>query len=110
MTIVERIKSECKKNNTNISSIEKKIGLSTGAIGKWNNSKPSAESLFNVAQILHCSMEYLLTGNDNYCELSLDRQQWLKLYDELIQTAPGKKNECINFINWCIYQSENNKK
>lgn len=110
MTIVERIKSECKKNNTNISSIEKEVGLSTGAIGKWNSSKPSADSLFNVSQILHCSMEYLLTGNENRADLSPDRQQWLNLYDFLIQSAPDKKNECIDFINWCIFQSETKKK
>lgn len=102
MTIVERIKSECKKNNTNMSSLEKEIGLGTGAIGKWNNSKPSADSLYNVARLLHCSMEYLLTGNDTPPELSSDKIEWLNLYNNLLQNAPNKKDECINFIEWCI--------
>ncbi len=110
MTIVERIKAECKKNNTNMTSIEKEIGLSTGAIGKWNNSKPSAESLLSVARILHCSMEYLLTGSEVHTDLSDDKQQWLNLYSNLLQNAPDKKDECIDFINWCILQANIQKK
>lgn len=107
MTIVERIKSECKKNNTNMTSIEKEIGLSNGAIGKWNNSKPSADNLYNVAQLLHCSMEYLLTGNDTLSELSSDKIEWLNLYNNLLQNAPTKKDECIDFIEWCIFKEKN---
>jgi len=110
MSLVERIKAECKKNNTNISSIEKEIGLSNGTISKWNNSKPSADSLLSVAKILHCSMEYLLTGYDSLPNISTDKQQWLNLYNILLQNAPEKKDECIDFINWCIFQSDIKKK
>lgn len=98
MTIVERIKLECKKKDTTITSIEKKIGLSTGAIGKWNNSKPSADSLYNVAQILDCSMEYLLTGKEKFRNLSNDEQDWLDLYHQLLSDDPSIKNECLGFV------------
>ncbi len=110
MTIVERIKLECKKNDTNVTSIEKKIGLSTGAIGKWNNSNPSADSLYNVAQLLDCSMEYLLTGKEKFKDLSKEEQEWLDLYSQLSSENSTIKNECIGFVKGYIAGNQKNEK
>lgn len=98
MTIVDRIKLECKRNNITPASLEKKIGLSNGAISKWNNSKPTAENLYNVAELLHCSIEYLLTGEYKFAELSSDEQEWLDLYRQLSSDSLEYKQECIGFV------------
>lgn len=102
MDIVERIRIECEKYNMTIASLERHLGISNGTIGKWNKRIPSSEGLYKVAQLLHCSMEYLLTGNDTSSELSSDKIEWLNLYNNLLQNAPTKKDVCIDFIEWCI--------
>ena len=43
-----------------VAAVEKKAGLSHGAISKWNNSTPSAENLNSVAKILKVKIDKLL--------------------------------------------------
>lgn len=98
MSIVNRIREEGKKYNLSIASIEKNLNISNGTIGKWNTSKPSAENLYNVAKLLHCSMEYLLEGENKYEHISRDEQEWLELYKQLSCCTENVQHECIGFI------------
>ena len=43
-----------------VAAVEKKAGLSHGAISKWNNSTPSVENLNSVAKILKVKIDKLL--------------------------------------------------
>lgn len=58
--IYDKIKELCKEKGMSVNAVEKKAGLSHGAISKWNNSTPSAEKLNSVAKILKVKIDKLL--------------------------------------------------
>ena len=62
--MLDRIKSLCEANGTNINQLEIKCGLSTGAIRHWGTSIPKADKAYLVAKELGVSVEYLLTGKE----------------------------------------------
>ncbi len=70
--IVERIKELAKKRSTNITEIERSIGLGKSTIIKWNDSNPTADKLLKVANHLNVTVDYLLTGE----KLHLIRQSY----------------------------------
>lgn len=59
--LVDRIRVLC----TSLTELEKDVGLSNGAIGKWKKSYPKADNLVLVADYLDCSVDYLLGRTDN---------------------------------------------
>lgn len=83
MSIVNRIRIESEKNNMTIASIERDLCISNGTIRRWDTSKPSAENLYHVAQLLHCSMEYLLTGKVQSSDLCDSEKELLTLFRTL---------------------------
>lgn len=108
-SIVDRIREESKKNNMTIASIERDLKISNGTIRKWNTGIPSSDSLYKVSQILHCSMEYLLTGNTNNLELSTEEQEWQDLYKQLSTEDLATQKECIGFVKGYIARGKKNK-
>ncbi len=58
--IYNKIRDICKEKGMSVAAVEKKAGLSNGAISKWNNSTPSAENLNSVAKILKVKIDKLL--------------------------------------------------
>jgi len=58
--IYDKIKELCKEKGMSVNAVEKKAGLSKGAISKWNNSTPSVENLNSVAKILKVKIDKLL--------------------------------------------------
>jgi transcriptional regulator with XRE-family HTH domain len=58
--IYDKIKELCKEKGMSVAAVERKAGLSSGAISKWNNSTPSAENLNSVAKILKVKIDKLL--------------------------------------------------
>lgn len=98
MSIVNRIRAEGLNQGLKIASIEKITGLSNGTISKWDKSTPSADSLYKVAKLLGCSMEYLFVGDKKANELSSYESDWLNLYVQLSQCNDYIKNECIGFV------------
>ena len=58
--IYNKIKEICKEKGISIGSVEKKAGLSNGAISKWNNSSPTVDSLKAVAEVLKKPIEFFL--------------------------------------------------
>lgn len=58
--IYDTIKKLCEKKGVSVSSVEKKAGLSNGAISKWNNSSPTVEKLNAVAKVLNVTVDSLL--------------------------------------------------
>lgn len=98
MSIVDRIREEGEKYNLTIASIERKLDISNGTIRKWENGKPSSESLYKVSKLLNCTMEYLLTGINEPSQLSPEEMEWLNLYKQLSCTESKIRNECIGFV------------
>lgn len=95
MTIVDRIKEKGQLYNMTIASIERTTGIGNGTIAKWNERKPSADSLYKVAVLLNVSMEYLLTGQEKNDNFSPSEHEWLRLYYQL---SEHDKIECAKFI------------
>jgi len=58
--ILEKIVEMCKKNNTNISRVERELGLGKGTIRHWNTNQPTAANLVLVADYFGLSTDYLL--------------------------------------------------
>lgn len=65
MTILERIKEECrKKKNISITTLEAELGYGNGSLAKAKDI-PSSR-IFEISQFLDVSMEYLMSGMDKY--------------------------------------------
>ena len=60
MTLYEKVKEKANSINKSISSIEKEAGIANGTIGKWQDSRPFADTLQKVAFVLNMSIEELL--------------------------------------------------
>ena len=101
MTIVDRIQKLCDENNTKIRPLERSLGISTGTIGKWDTSSPSADRLYKVAEYFSVSMEWLLTGKDCGIEkfLSNKELEFLSKYRFLPDTDRKRINDYITFCN-----------
>lgn len=59
MLIYDKIKEICKEKGVSVASVEKKAGLSNGAISKWNNASPTVDKLNAVAKILKVKVDKL---------------------------------------------------
>ena len=60
--IYNKIKSICKEKGVSVSSVEKRAGLSSGAISKWNESSPTIENLQAVANVLKVNVNKLISN------------------------------------------------
>lgn len=64
MGFYERLEEYRKRLGVSQSTVEKECGLSNGAISKWKNSVPKADSLQKVADYLGVTLDYVMKGND----------------------------------------------
>lgn len=64
MSIYANVQTECKKNNTNIMQLEKKLGFPRGSIFKWDAHKPSVLKVKAVADELNTTVDALLKGEE----------------------------------------------
>lgn len=58
--LYDKIKEICKKRGVSVASVEKKAGLSNGAISKWNDVSPTVDNISAVAKILKVKVDKLL--------------------------------------------------
>ena len=58
MTIVERIKTLCAESHITIASLERRLNLGNGTIGRWNTASPTVERLGRVADYFGVSLDY----------------------------------------------------
>lgn len=66
MSIVENIRSLCKKCGISIPKVEKELGFGNGAIYNWDKNSPSIDKLQKVANYFKVSIDYLLGRGDIY--------------------------------------------
>ena len=79
-----------------------------GSISELENSKylPSAETLLNISQILDCSIEWILTGEDRISDNAIP-EQLSDILPLLKQLSPQSLEEVKKFINYKLYEQEN---
>ncbi|PEH48935.1 helix-turn-helix domain-containing protein [Enterococcus faecium] len=63
MDVLNRIKELAKEKNISLAELERRTGLSSGSITKWNKSAPSADKLAKIADYLGVTTDYLLGRN-----------------------------------------------
>lgn len=79
MTILDRIKQKCNENNRSISSLENESTLGHGTIRRWDSKTPSVDKVQIVADMLHVSIDWLVTGKEAN-ELLPDEKRLVDLY------------------------------
>lgn len=91
MGIYDRTKDACKNAGLSVQAVERMAGLGNGAISKWNNVTPRADTLFSVAKILQVSPGWLLTGEgQSEAQEAKPKVVGAGLMAELIQEATDK--------------------
>lgn len=108
-TIGTRIKERRKELNLTQLEIKQKVGISSGNMSdiEHGNRLPSAPTLVQLAEVLECSVDYILTGNtlkeENYVlsDIGEFAQELLNYFykmspedqDELLMIAKMKANK-----------------
>lgn len=54
----EKVVSLCRQKGIPVCALEKTLGFSNGAIGKWRQSMPKSDSLHKVAQFFNVRMDW----------------------------------------------------
>lgn len=57
--VFNQIKTEADKQGMTIKELERRAGLSDGAIGKWRNCTPRFDNLIKVTKVLSISIDSL---------------------------------------------------
>jgi len=61
MSFFERFKTLCEKGNTNVTTVTRELGYSTGSMSQWKSgSMPRGDVIANVANYFGVSTDYLL--------------------------------------------------
>lgn len=89
MSILERIKTKCVENNTNLKRLEKDLNFGNGTIRKWEKQKPSYDKVVAVANKLNISLDWLILGKETN-DISHTEQKLLNLYRQADER--GRRN------------------
>ena len=103
MDFYERLKVECQKNNTTVTTLLKEFGISTGRTSNWSKgSKPNPSEVKLFADRLNVSTEYLLTGQeynpDNHIILSKEEIEFIKKYRYLSDKSKSEIRNTLNHL------------
>lgn len=79
MSIVERIKEQCKQKGTSMNALEKELGFGNGSIRLWDKKVPGSDKAIKVADKLGLSLDWLLTGKEAG-ELTAEEQKLVDCY------------------------------
>lgn len=74
MPLLDNVKALCKEKGIAQRRMEQEIGISNGASSKWEKSSPSVEVLQKLSKYFDVSINYLLTGQEDIGNISLNRR------------------------------------
>lgn len=99
-TIGNRIKERRKELNLTQLDIKSKVGISSGNISdiERGNRLPAASTLVQLAEVLECSVDYILTGISPSSEisfLSVQGESAKKLVNLFLTLSPEDQDELI---------------
>lgn len=58
--VFKKIVALCEKHGTNLSKLEREVGLSNATIRRWENSSPSVDNVKKVADYFGVTVDELL--------------------------------------------------
>ena len=95
--IYDRLKELCKKNGISINALEEKIGASKGSLCKIDKHKPNSYKLNLLAENLHTTVDYLITGKEPEIsdDMVLEEIELLDMYRKL---KDDEKQSVINLM------------
>ena len=99
-TIGSRIRERRKELNLTQQDIKAKSGISSGNISdiERGNRLPAASTLVQLAQVLECSVDYILTGFSSTQEnfrTSTSEKSAVKLLNLFSELSPEDQNELL---------------
>lgn len=65
MTLKDRIKELCEKNDVSMNKLESDCGFGRGYVSKLEKSTPNSQKLQKIADYFNISLDYLMTGEKN---------------------------------------------
>lgn len=65
MTIKDRIKDLCVKNEITVNKLETTLGFGTGYISKLDKSTPNTKKIKLISDFFNVSVDYIMTGKEN---------------------------------------------
>ena len=65
MSLLTRIKALAHEQGLTLRDIEIQLNLGTRSMQKWDISSPSVNKVLAVANLLHTTIDYLVTGNNS---------------------------------------------
>lgn len=65
MSLLERVQQLLKAKGVSIKQAERDAGLANATIRRWDQQKPSLDSLLKMADYLQVSIDYLVRGDSN---------------------------------------------
>ena len=95
MTVLERIKEECRlKKNISVTTLEQELGYSNGSLAKAKDI-PSSR-ICEIANYLGVSMEYLMTGEKP--EIPNFEPEHLELIELYSKLKTEQKSAVLNLL------------
>lgn len=92
MVIIDRIFSLMEQKNIKNIELANKLEVRKSVISSWKSRKtnPPAEYIDKIAELLGVSISYIITGKDEYSDLSADEIKLLEKYNVLTERNKGK--------------------
>jgi len=63
--LVDRISHLCEEHAITFCQLEQKLSIGNGMIAKWRTNRPRAETVLEVAEYFHVSVDWLLGLSDD---------------------------------------------
>lgn len=98
MKIIERIFNIMKANNIKNVTLAEKLNINKSVISNWKtrNTNPPSEMIIPICELLNVSPIYILTGKEDFNNLTNEEINLLKKYNLLNERNKGQINNFID--------------
>lgn len=95
-----RIRSRRNELNITQAQIYKEIGISTGNLSSIESGKilPSSTALIGLSRVLKCSIDWILTGNDNLSESGIFNNREKELISNFRKLSLDDQEELLDYL------------
>lgn len=105
MDIVDRIEVLCRNSATNITALEKELGLGHGRIRKWKDHSAQSDSVALIARKFNVTTDYLILGEnwnipipEQFFSSSFTTNRENELIEGFRELNEEGQNEVLKFI------------